>query len=297
MVYKKHVAYTHSVVVCYPSEQIFPLFEMTRQQDWLDSWQLHIVYSESGKTARGGVFRSTAMDEMEAISIVTRFEPENFCLEYVKVRPASRIGIFAIQCTPVNNKETRLTVSINLTALTEHGLQHLHEYSKERFCHETEWWATALGYYLETGKKLDRPENRFFKTDEQIKQLIKEFEAGTLTLERFSRHHNHLAMTMWYLTKYERTEAVNRVKSGLKQYIAAQNIEGYNETQTMFWLQVFFSFLKDVNTSLPIVDLTNMMIARYSNSKFIFQYYSRERLMSAEARLTVMEPDLKPFDF
>ena len=53
-----------------------------------------------------------------------------------------------------------------------------------------------------------------------------------------------------------------------------------------------FLLFADVGGSL--VELTNAMLARLADKELPRRYYSRERLMSPQARTSWIEPDLQP---
>ena len=71
---------------------------------------------------------------------------------------------------------------------------------------------------------------------------------------------------------------------------------GYHETLTLAWLRKIDNVLKkcEANTSLP--ERVERVLDECGDKLALLQYYSRERMMSWEARLSWVEPDLKPID-
>ncbi|MGH9853018.1 MAG: hypothetical protein ACREBD_24535 [Blastocatellia bacterium] len=69
---------------------------------------------------------------------------------------------------------------------------------------------------------------------------------------------------------------------------------GYHETMTIFWIRMVKSFLREATLECSLVYLINDLTGRYASTRLPFEYYSRDRLMSLEARLNWVEPDLKP---
>jgi len=143
----------------------------------------------------------------------------------------------------------------------------------------------------------NRPIKRY-RTLEEIKQLLKGFEVGNLPRCEFT-HHAHLTVALWYLIHCPEADAINRIRDGIQRYYAAQGIEitragGYHETMTLFWIWVVRRYLAAAGSAGCMVDLANGLIACYGNKNLPFEHYSRELLMSWEARRNWVEPDLKP---
>jgi hypothetical protein len=137
-----------------------------------------------------------------------------------------------------------------------------------------------------------------FCTFDEIESLIREFEACVLPRNRWD-HNAHLTVACWYLVCYPGTEATLRIREGIQRYNNAEGIvttreNGYHETMTMFWIRQVKHFLKDATLDCSLVGLINNLTARYADKRLPFEYYSHDLLMSWEARLGWVEPDLKP---
>lgn len=134
----------------------------------------------------------------------------------------------------------------------------------------------------------------------QLEQLVRRFEATTLT-QRDWNHHAHLSVAAWYLLHHEAAEAVSLMRTGIQRYNRAQGIEvspmgGYHETLTLFWLEVARRFLqKRERAGEATLERVNRLIETFAHRKKLFlEHYSPERLWSVEARATWVEPDLRP---
>jgi hypothetical protein len=62
---------------------------------------------------------------------------------------------------------------------------------------------------------------------------------------------------------------------------------------TIFWIRMVKSFLREATLECSLVYLINDLADRYASARLPFEYYSRDRLMSWEARSSWVEPDLK----
>ncbi|HEX9001344.1 MAG TPA: hypothetical protein VGB07_15670 [Blastocatellia bacterium] len=137
-----------------------------------------------------------------------------------------------------------------------------------------------------------------FRSFDEILKLVTDFENGILPRPLWT-HRAHLTVACWYLICDADNEAFPRIREGIKKYNASQNIattkeSGYHESITLFWAKMVRSYLAKATLDCSIVHLVNDLIACYSDSKIPFEYYSRDRLMSHEARTDWIEPDLKP---
>jgi hypothetical protein len=132
---------------------------------------------------------------------------------------------------------------------------------------------------------------------EEIINLIQGFESGKLPRSQWT-HQAHLTVGAWYLCQYDRVDAREKIRNGIQHYNQSQGIlvakdSGYHETITLFWIEAIAQFLANFG-DLPILDRINHLLVRYQDQHLTFEYYSRELLMSWEARSGWIEPDLKP---
>lgn len=141
-------------------------------------------------------------------------------------------------------------------------------------------------------------ETRKYQTLGEIEILIEEFEACTLPRCKWD-HYAHLTVALWYLRHYSEPEATNYIRDRIQQYNLAKGIKttkdsGYHETITLFWIQIVRRYLSLLAANTSFVDIANGLIESCGNPHLPFEYYSRERLMSWDARISWSEPDLKP---
>jgi hypothetical protein len=139
-----------------------------------------------------------------------------------------------------------------------------------------------------------------YSTAAEIECLVRNFESGLLPRQSWT-HAAHLTVGLWYLLRHPWPEAVRRVRAGIKRYNEASGIpttreSGYHETITLFWLRMVRRYLETAQRECSLLALANGLVERYAKSGLPFEYYTRERLMSWEARAGWVEPDLKPLD-
>ena len=138
-----------------------------------------------------------------------------------------------------------------------------------------------------------------FHTTEEIERIISAFEACTLPRGEWN-HRAHLTVGLWYLAKHEKARATNLIRESIQKYNDACGIvqtkeSGYHETITLFYVWLVSKYLKGTSKN-SIVELVNGLLDVYGDKRFPLEYYSKDRLMSWEARTNWVEPDLKPLD-
>jgi hypothetical protein len=136
-----------------------------------------------------------------------------------------------------------------------------------------------------------------YRTSEEVLRMVREFEACRLPRARWA-HQAHLVVALWYLMRHEEAEATALIREGIKRYNRACGIEqtktgGYHETITIFYSRMIRRFLSTASPDCTLMMLVNSLINVLGDKNLPLEYYSRERLMSWEARTEWLEPDLK----
>ena len=141
-----------------------------------------------------------------------------------------------------------------------------------------------------------RPPSSSFSVDE-IRALADAFERGEVAPGAWT-HNAHLVVALWCLLLYGPEEGGERVRTGIQRLNAANGVpqtpgRGYHETITRFYLWAIRRHLRDAPPDASLADLANTLVAAWGDRNRPFEYYSRDRLMSWEARTGWVEPDLK----
>jgi hypothetical protein len=139
-----------------------------------------------------------------------------------------------------------------------------------------------------------------YRSPSEIDSLIHAFQECSLPRSQWT-HEAHLTVALWYLFYDSEQEAINAVRNGIKRYNSVQGIEttkdgGYHETLTLFWVRTIRRYLADESRNRSMVNLANGLIAKYADRTLPFTYYTRDRLMSPEARINWVEPDLRSLE-
>jgi len=127
-------------------------------------------------------------------------------------------------------------------------------------------------------------------TDAEILTLVDRLERCLLAKEEF-HHRDHLTVVVVYLYTSDLETAMNRMRSSLKRFAAHHGVTGLcHETLTRFWLQQVETRL---DRSQYLEQSVKNIREQLSDKNLAFEYYSRERIESQEAREMWLQPDLK----
>ena len=119
-------------------------------------------------------------------------------------------------------------------------------------------------------------------------ELVDGFEAGSL--EDFP-HGSHVRLTLLYLARHGRDEALRRLMDGLRRFATAKgHPEKFHVTMTQAWLDVIDAARRAHPGLSPaaLVGACPDLLDRNA----LLRFYSADRLNSAEARSRWLPPDL-----
>ncbi len=128
-------------------------------------------------------------------------------------------------------------------------------------------------------------------SDAEILTLVDRLECCLLAKEEF-HHRDHLTVAVVYLYASDLETAMDRMRSSLKRFAAHHGVTGlYHETLTRFWL---LQLEKHLDRSQCLEQSVKKVREQLNDKNVAFEYYSRERIESKEAKEKWIEPDLKP---
>jgi hypothetical protein len=127
-------------------------------------------------------------------------------------------------------------------------------------------------------------------TDAEILTLVDRLERCLLGKEQF-HHRDHLTVAVVYLYASDLETAMDRMRASLKRFAAHHNVTGlYHETLTRFWL---LQVERSLDRRECLEQSVRKIQEKLSDKNLAFNYYSRERIDSKEARETWLKPNLK----
>jgi hypothetical protein len=150
----KRVARTYTQKILAAPERVFPLLCPVREKEWLDGWDLEMVYSLSGVAEYGCIFKTRCHDDAEDIWVITRHEPASFCVEFAIVTSGYVVCLLRIRLEANGEGATAAHISYTFTALSEKGNQFIDAYTESEFFRRMKWWEEAMNHFLQTGAML-----------------------------------------------------------------------------------------------------------------------------------------------
>ena len=138
---------------------------------------------------------------------------------------------------------------------------------------------------------------RLFATDADIAHLGEGLVACSLSKAEWT-HEAHLAATTYVLLRrpdIDLDEALPGLIRRFNESVGGVNSdsEGYHETITRAYLRGVRLFLAEADRDAPLHELVNALLLSPMGSRdWPLRFWSKERLMSREARLAYVAPDL-----
>ena len=138
---------------------------------------------------------------------------------------------------------------------------------------------------------------RLFASDAEIAHLGERFLALVLPKAEWT-HEAHLATTSWLLMRRTDVDVDRQLPDLIRRYnesVGAVNsdIEGYHESITRVFLHGVRLFLAEADLTEPLHELVNqLLLSPMGRRDWPLRFYSRERLLSVEARRVFVEPNL-----
>jgi len=138
---------------------------------------------------------------------------------------------------------------------------------------------------------------RLFASDAEIARLGERFLARALPKAEWT-HEAHLATTTWLLLRRPDIDVDEELPDLIRRYNESvggvnSDSEGYHETITRVFLAGVRLFLSEADASEPLHELVNeLLLSPMGRRDWPLRFYSRERLLSVEARRAFVSPDL-----
>ncbi len=135
-------------------------------------------------------------------------------------------------------------------------------------------------------------DNPCYRTVAEIEEVVRRFEDCSYTPDEFV-HAKHLTVAAWYFARLDAEAARERMRSGLRKFIAHHGKTGYHETITEFWLRLVEHAIRPAERNeADVVSLVNGVIMLCNDKNLIYTHYSRDLLASSAAKAYWTEPDI-----
>ena len=141
-------------------------------------------------------------------------------------------------------------------------------------------------------EKIDIP----FASDTEVADMVALFERCQWPYPRWT-HRAHLGVALCYLKMYSFDDALVRIRYHIQHYNhTCGDPNGYHETITVLFLWRVHRYLQDRAGQVSLAAAVEELAA-VCDMQWVLRYYSPERLRSAEARASWVDPDVRNLDF
>ena len=129
--------------------------------------------------------------------------------------------------------------------------------------------------------------------------LATRFTALTLPKDEWT-HTAHLTVGAWHVDAYGAGDALTRLRAGIRRLNESHGnvntpTSGYHETITAAYVTLLAAYLDACPPGLPLAARVDRLLASpLAERDMLSTFYSREQLMSTDARARWVEPDLAP---
>ena len=132
---------------------------------------------------------------------------------------------------------------------------------------------------------------------EALEELVSRFQARTLPHSEWT-HRAHLSVGLWHVHRFGAAEALEQLRERIRRLNDSHGTpnsetRGYHETITRAYVTVLAEYLSGCDGT-PLADCVGSLLASpVAGKEYLLRFYSKDRLMSRQARAAWVEPDLR----
>src|SRR5690349_1338341 len=132
-----------------------------------------------------------------------------------------------------------------------------------------------------------------FASEEELDALMARFAQRDMPNAEFS-HRYHLTMAACSVLAGRSLDDIRDtiLEVNAKNKVVQTTTGGYHETITVAWFLLIRSHLHSLPAETPRLLAVNSVLHAFVDKNVLLNYYSKERLMSWEARKAFVEPDI-----
>jgi len=135
---------------------VFPLLCPVREAEWLDGWKYEMIYSDSGLAEEGCVFSTPGDDEGDTVWVISRYDRENYLIDFTRFTPGSRTCVLKVAVTSKGDTDSNVDISYTYTGITADGNAWIDNFTEDAFLDAVKFWERSMNHFLERGEKLER---------------------------------------------------------------------------------------------------------------------------------------------
>jgi hypothetical protein len=133
-----------------PADIIFPLFSAEGEKLWVPGWDYENIMGTI-ELQEDYIFLTETHDHAatKAIWLVKRYQPDKYLIEFYKVEPAEKVGVIKVECSPLTEITTSVSVTYEYIALSEKGNAFIQHFSSQVYSDFITEWQRLLEAYFE----------------------------------------------------------------------------------------------------------------------------------------------------
>ncbi len=107
-----------------------------------------------------------------------------------------------------------------------------------------------------------------YQSDTEIENVVRAFEACETGKDDF-KHRDHLVVAVWYVQTLGREAALDRMRSGLLQFLDHHGVDQkkYSETITVFWIDKIAKKLNELGAGVSLVEKCNRIVESVDSTR------------------------------
>lgn len=154
----KRVTRNYVQAIQAPPSVVHSLICPVKEAEWLDGWDYHLIFSDSGLAEKGCVFTSKSAGEKDTIWLITKRDDATCETNFARITPDSRVAEVTVRAEDSGRQASRVHITYTITALTEAGNRFIENFTEDNFVKDMKFWEATMNHYLETGKALCQPD-------------------------------------------------------------------------------------------------------------------------------------------
>lgn len=101
----------------------------------------------------------------------------------------------------------------------------------------------------------------YYQTETEIENIVRAFEGCETGKDEF-KHRDHLAVAVWYVQKFGREAALDRMRSSLMRFLDHHGVERkqYSEAITVYWIEKVARKLDELGPNKSLVEKCNDIV-------------------------------------
>ena len=100
-----------------------------------------------------------------------------------------------------------------------------------------------------------------YESDAEIEKVVRGFESCETGKDQF-KHRHHLVVAVWYVEKFGRDAALDRMRASLHRFLDHHQVDKgkYSETVTVFWIDKIAGKLSELGPNVSLVEKCNTVL-------------------------------------